>query len=41
VKYYAKIVEWLYLNHEGFESGNEWREEFLKFLRKLFKYNEK
>ena len=34
---YTKIIEWLYLNEEGFDSVREWREAFVKFLRKEFR----
>ena len=30
---YTKIVEWLYLNNQTFNSTSEWRKAFMNFLR--------
>ena len=31
---FAKIVEWLYTNHEGYGSAKDWRKNFVIFLKK-------
>jgi len=35
VEIYSKIIEWLYKNHESFDSAVEWRQELVLFLKEV------
>lgn len=37
---YTKIVMWLYLNHNAYESAESWREAFLEFLKDTLSVND-
>lgn len=30
---YSNVIEWLYTNHDSFDSRNEWREALCAMLR--------
>ena len=29
------IIEWLYINHQAYDSGAEWKMAFIDFLKEL------